>query len=206
MLSADDLQFDQRGLIPVIVQSIVDRRVLMLAYADIEAVQKTHKTGFAHFYSRSRQKLWKKGETSGNVLEVAEIITDCDCDAVLYIVEPQGPTCHTGEYSCFYNKLHTNAGCVNDWDTGVLKELSDVIASRRSSDQEASYTASLLQADKKDVLKKIGEEATEVIIAQPERIPEEMADLLYHCMILLAHHNKDLSEVLDVLRYRRTQK
>ena len=176
------LKYDDRGLLPVVAQDQGSGAVLMLAYADREAVEKTLSTGLAHFWSRSRQELWQKGATSGNVLEVVEVTADCDRDALLVKVRPAGPACHRGTRTCFEpNAAQLELG----WLWRVLDE-------RRDADPESSYTARLLARGLSRVAQKVGEEATETVIASltSERgdrreLVAEASDLLYHLMVLL---------------------
>jgi phosphoribosyl-ATP pyrophosphohydrolase/phosphoribosyl-AMP cyclohydrolase len=198
----DGLAFDAAGLIPVVVQDRASGDVLMVAYANAEALAKTAETGFAHFWSRRRKALWKKGETSGHVLRVVEVITDCDKDALLYLVEPTGPACHTGSRSCFGDGA-TTAG-------GMLEELARAVADRATAAPADSYTARLLAKGPDQVLKKIGEEATEVVLAakgeSDDRLAEETADLLYHLLVALHQRGLPLVRVMDVLRERRRKR
>lgn len=171
----------------------------MLAFANAEAVERTATTGRAHFWSRSRERLWRKGEESGNELRVAKIAIDCDRDTLLYIVEPTGPACHTGTRSCFGEASLTRAG--------VLGELERVIESRRGMSGDDSYTAQLLEAGLDRCLKKLGEESTEVLLAAKgesrERLSEEVADLVYHLLVCLASRGARLDAALEVLERRR---
>jgi phosphoribosyl-ATP pyrophosphohydrolase/phosphoribosyl-AMP cyclohydrolase len=197
----DGLAFDAAGLIPVVAQDRASGDVLMVAYANAEAHAKTAETGFAHFWSRSREALWKKGETSGHVLRVMEVLTDCDRDALLYLVEPTGPACHTGSRTCFGDASATAAG--------ILDELARVVADRATAPPADSYTARLLAKGPDQVLKKIGEEATEVVLAakgeSDDRLAEETADLLYHVLVALHQRGLPLTRVMDVLRERRNR-
>jgi phosphoribosyl-ATP pyrophosphohydrolase/phosphoribosyl-AMP cyclohydrolase len=198
----DGLSFDAAELIPVVAQDRASGDVLMVAYANLAALERTAETGFAHFWSRSRQALWKKGETSGHVLRVVEVKADCDKDALLYVVEPQGPACHLGLRSCFGEDSPTAAG--------MLEELARVVAARARAAPEGSYTARLLAQGQDQVLKKIGEEATEVVLAakgqSDERLSEEAADLLYHLLVALHQRRLPLARVMDVLKERRRGK
>ncbi len=195
-----DIAHDASGLVPVVVQDRTSADVLMVAWANAEALRRTEETGLAHFWSRSRQALWRKGETSGNELRVREIRVDCDRDTLLFEVDPTGPACHTGQRTCFGDESPTSAG--------MLDELSRVIASRAKTGREDSYTARLLAQGGDAVLKKIGEEATEVVLAakseSDERLAEEAADLLYHLLVALFQRGVPLSRVTDVLRRRRS--
>ena len=195
----DALAYDAAGLIPVVVQDAASGDVLMVAYANREALDRTAKTGLAHFWSRSRGALWRKGETSGNEMRVREVRADCDRDALLMVVDPAGPACHTGTRTCFGDDTPTAAG--------ILGELGRVIASRASASPDSSYTARLLAKGPDHVLKKIGEEATEVVLAakseSDERLAEEAADLLYHLTVAMAQRRVPFARALEVLRARR---
>lgn len=194
-----ELVYDAAGLIPVVVQDRASGDVLMLAYANLEALQRTADSGLAHFWSRSRQALWRKGETSGNALRVREVRADCDRDALLMVVEPAGPACHAGTRTCFGDTTPTGAG--------MLEELGRVIASRRRQAPEGSYTAKLLAKGLDHTLKKIGEESAEVVIAAKgesgERLAEESADLMFHLLVALEQRGVRPGQVLEVLRRRR---
>ena len=195
----EGLVFGADGLIPAVVQDRGSGDVLMVAYANEEALALTASTGQAHFWSRSRKALWRKGETSGNTLEVASMHRDCDGDAVLMAVDPAGPACHTGSRTCFGAAAVTLAG--------GLGELERVIAGRAKADPSESYTARLLGRGLDHTLKKVGEEATEVVLAakgeSDERLAEECADLVYHLMVVLAQRRLPLARVLEVLAARR---
>ena len=195
----DALAYDAAGLIPVVVQDAASGDVLMVAYANREALDLTARTGLAHFWSRSRGALWRKGETSGNEMRVREVRADCDRDALLMVVDPAGPACHTGTRTCFGDDTPTSAG--------IMAELGRVIASRASASPDSSYTARLLAKGPDHVLKKIGEEATEVVLAakseSDERLAEEAADLLYHLTVAMAQRRVPFARALDVLRARR---
>jgi len=194
-----ELKLDQNGLIPVVVQDRASGDVLMVGWSNEEALRLTAETGEATFWSRSRQTLWKKGETSGNVLRVVEARTDCDRDTLLLSVHPAGPTCHTGLRSCFGETSPTAAG--------MLEELARVVEQRATASPESSYTARLLAKGEDSILKKIGEEAAEVILAakadSEQRLAEEAADLLYHLVVVLRQRGVGLEAVMDVLRARR---
>ncbi len=197
-----ELVFDDKGLLPVVVQDRASGDVLMLAYANAEALRRTEETGFAWFWSRSRGRLWQKGETSGHRLAVREALADCDRDALLLVVEPEGPACHTGMRTCFGEATPTAAG--------IVEELCRVIAERRAAPPEDSYTARLLGKGLDHTLKKIGEEATEVVLAakgeSEARLAEESADLLFHLLVALAQRGVAPAEVMGVLRRRRAGK
>ena len=173
--------------------------VLMVAWANEEALRRTAETGLAHFWSRSRQALWLKGETSGHRLHVRALRADCDRDALLLVVDPEGPACHTGTRTCFGDEPAAAAG--------VLAEVERVIAQRERDRPQGSYTAQLLGKGLDHSLKKVGEEATEVVLAAkgetPERLAEETADLVFHVLVVLAQRGVRLADVLDVLEKRR---
>jgi len=197
-MNVEELRFDDRGLIPVVVQDVGSGAVLMLAYANREAVEKTLETGQAHFWSRSRQSLWKKGETSGNTLQVVDVTADCDGDSLLVRALPAGPTCHRGTRSCFEpNPARLELG----W-------LATILESRRDADPETSYTARLLARGIERIAQKVGEEGVETAIAavslatrgdgggeRRAALTGEAADLLYHLLVLLQASDIDLSEI-----------
>ena len=200
----DDVRYNENGLVPVITQDASTGGVLMLAYASREAVEETLKTGEAHYYSRSRGELWRKGATSGNTQRVIEVRLDCDGDALLYRVKPRGPACHTGERSCFFTMLAGDED-ENSPDLGrTLARLAETIARRRHEMPEGSYTAKLLERGTGHISQKVGEEAVEVVVAalEGERLAEEMADLLYHLLVLLEERGVGVEEVAKVLDER----
>jgi phosphoribosyl-ATP pyrophosphohydrolase/phosphoribosyl-AMP cyclohydrolase len=184
------------GLLPVVVQDAGDGTVLMLAWANAEALAATQRTGEAHFWSRSRDELWHKGATSGNRMPIVEIAVDCDADAILYRVQPSGPACHTGDRSCF----RTDASRFD------LAELERVIAARRSADPADSYTAGLLVGGPRRAAEKVVEEAGETagaaLAGTDDELRSEAADLAYHLLVLLAARNVRLDDVLSVLAER----
>ena len=191
--------FDQNGLVPMIAQDEASGDVLMVAWANAEALQKTVETGVAHFWSRSRKSLWRKGETSGNELSVVALRADCDRDTLLAVVRPVGPACHTGERTCFGNETATLAG--------ILAAVERVVDERDATKPEGSYTVRLLAKGLDGALKKLGEEATEVVLAAKgetdERLAEEAADLLFHLLVALHQRGVPFSRVAEVLRRRR---
>lgn len=195
-------KFSSDGLIPVVAQNSVGGSVLMLAYADREALEATEKTGFAHFHSRSRGTLWMKGETSGNRMAVIEIRLDCDGDSLLYICRPEGPTCHTGTVSCFERTVFGTKVAGEE----ILSDLESVLRGRMRSADEGSYTAKLLKGDPAWIRSKVSEEAFEVNLAserKDDNLAEEVADLWFHTMLLLLRHESGISAVFDALRKRR---
>jgi phosphoribosyl-ATP pyrophosphohydrolase/phosphoribosyl-AMP cyclohydrolase len=188
-----DVTVPEGALLPCVVQDAATGRVLMLAHVDAEAMEATRRTGEAHFHSRSRDRLWRKGETSGNVLRVVEIRADCDGDAILILAHPAGPTCHTGAVSCFGD------------GAPVLPELADVIAERARAGPAESYVAGLLAGAREGVQRKVGEEAVEVLLAEPasDHLVGEVADLWFHSMLLLARDGLDPLAPLRELQRRR---
>lgn len=203
-MNLSDAKFDTAGLLPVIAQDVTSRAVLMLAYADREALELTEKTGYAHFYSRSRRSLWMKGETSGNKLEVKSIRLDCDGDAVLYECRATGPTCHTGSPTCFFRTLVEGEG---EDVSGLLGELQSVLLGRMKSADPGSYTAKLLTGDAAAIRRKIQEESFETILASEKddkkNLREEVADLWFHSILLLLRHGLRIEDVLSELASRR---
>jgi phosphoribosyl-ATP pyrophosphohydrolase/phosphoribosyl-AMP cyclohydrolase len=200
-----ELTFDDRGLVPAIVQDERTGRVLMLGYVNRESLQATERTGLVHFWSRSRNRLWRKGESSGNTLAVRSMTPDCDGDAVLIQAVPAGPTCHTGAISCF-GQTPADQGFA--W----LERLWEVIAQRNHERPDGSYTARLLAGGTDSVGRKVVEEATEVLLAAKDhaagaagddRLAEEAADLVYHLLVLLAERGLAPSRMIDVLASRR---
>lgn len=188
--AAYGVHFDEQGLVPVIVRDVKTGGVLTLAYANAEALERTRETGFSHFFSRSRQKLWRKGETSGNVQEVLRISVDCDTDAVLYDVVPRGPACHTGRASCFEPAEELRAAEGPSAGTIDLSALFSIVAERKAHPEAGSYTNRLLHEGVARVAKKVGEEGVETALAaalgDDDALAGEAADLLYHLVVLLA--------------------
>ena len=201
------LTFDDKGLIPVIVQHAVTREVLTLAYMNEEAYEKTVETKEAWFFSRSRQELWHKGETSGNTQKVVSIQTDCDSDALVLEVLPSGPACHTGQETCFHKSLEKfeEASGYN-----VLTNLIKTIEERQQTMPEGAYTTYLFEKGVDKICKKVGEEASEVIIASKnddaEELKWEAADLIYHLLVLLQNQNVSYYDLLQVLQKRHEAK
>jgi phosphoribosyl-ATP pyrophosphohydrolase/phosphoribosyl-AMP cyclohydrolase len=208
-LAVDRVEFDANGLVPVVAQDAATGEVLTLAYANREAVQKTLEVGEAHYYSRSRSELWRKGATSGNTQRVVEVRLDCDADALLYSVEPRGPACHTGENSCFFTTLSGEG--VEDASGGsevlfgaMVERLAATIERRHREMPEGSYTVSLIQSGPERLAQKVGEEAVEVVVAalSDDRLPEEAADLVYHLLVLLEERGVGIEDVARVLHER----
>src|SRR4051794_11835509 len=196
----DDLAFGENGLLPCVVQDWRTGEVLTVAYMNEEALARTRESGETWFWSRSRQELWHKGETSGNVQRVRDLRWDCDADTVLALVEPAGPACHTGERTCFHNGDPAPA------PHEALPALEGVTAARRAAPPEGSWTAKLL-ADPPLIGAKVQEEAEEVARAAreeaAERVAEEAADVLYHLTVLLASRDLSLADAYEVLNARR---
>jgi len=206
------IQFDDRGLLAAIVQDADSGRVLMHAYMNEEALKRTLEGPDAWFYSRSRQELWHKGETSGNFLKVTEVQQDCDGDAIVVKVNPVGPACHTGSESCFDTAVLDSALFETDGSSerigpGILQELLDVINQRVAEKPEGSYTVQLIEEGPGRVAQKVVEEAGETAIASVSQtaddVANEMGDLLYHCMVLLASLKMPADRVWEVLAERR---
>lgn len=199
---ATQLTFDAQGLIPAIVQDYVTHEVLTLAYMNRESLKISLAEGRTCFFSRSRQTLWRKGETSGNVQKIISVRADCDGDALVVEVQKTGPACHTGAESCFFRPLYEDEAV----KPFALPDLLALIQNRREQPKEGSYTTYLFQKGREKILKKVGEECTEVIIAgakgdQPETV-YELGDLLYHAMVLMADMDISLEAVLRELAKR----
>jgi phosphoribosyl-ATP pyrophosphohydrolase/phosphoribosyl-AMP cyclohydrolase len=201
----EEIKFDEKGLVPAIAQSADTGAVLMQAFMNRESFQKTVETGYAHYYSRSRQKLWKKGEQSGNTQKVAKIALDCDRDSVLLKVHQMGPACHTGEYSCFHNEILNNES-VEEESGAVMEELFAIVSDRKANPKEGSYTNYLFEKGIDKILKKVGEETAEVIIAAKnpgtDELRYEAADLLYHLTVLFCEKGLLPGEVFKELKSR----
>jgi phosphoribosyl-AMP cyclohydrolase / phosphoribosyl-ATP pyrophosphohydrolase len=210
-----NVRFGPDGLVPAVVQDATDGRVLMVAYMDAEALDATRRTGEVHFHSRSRGRLWRKGESSGNVLRLVSIALDCDGDALLVTADPAGPTCHRGTRSCFDAEGAPTSGS-SPQGLAWLETLWSTIAARAAERPAGSYTTSLLDGGVDAVARKVAEEATEVVLAAKddaaaapterartaERLAEESADLLYHLLVLLAERDRTPRDIIEVLRAR----
>ena len=203
------IKFDSNGLIPAIVQHIDTNEVLMVAYMNLDAISKTFESGDVWFYSRSREELWHKGETSGNYMRLKSFSIDCDGDVILVKVMPEGSACHTGKNSCFYTEIDSNDGLEFSMslDSRILEELFLVIQKRSESYDDKSYTSKLLYGEVGRIAQKVVEEAGEVAIAgvqsNKEELAEEVADLLYHLLVLIKSNDLDLNDVWNVLKNRR---
>lgn len=202
----EELSFDAQGLLPVVAQDVLSGEVLMLAYANREALTQTATTGRAHYWSRSRQEIWRKGDTSGHVQKVHEIRVDCDGDAVIYLVHQTGAACHTGEASCFYRRLEGESIAPAAAGAHILSRVAGIVAERAVERPEGSYTTYLLEKGLDKILKKVGEEATEVVIAAKNadnaELRAELADLLFHLLVLTQERELPLDEVWEELDSR----
>ncbi|SHE41390.1 bifunctional phosphoribosyl-AMP cyclohydrolase/phosphoribosyl-ATP diphosphatase HisIE [Alkalibacter saccharofermentans] len=202
-MDLNTLKYDEKGLIPAIVQDADTSAVLMMAYMNEESLKKTIKTGTTWFYSRSRQKLWNKGESSGNFQKIISIDYDCDEDTLLLKVVPEGPSCHTGEYSCFYRSITGDTAFQSE---NMLSTLYTIIKDRRDNPKEGSYTQYLFDKGADKILKKVGEEAAETIIAAKNQSKEELiyetSDLFYHLMVLLVNQGVELNDIMEELKKR----
>lgn len=205
----DAVRFDERGLVPVVAQDAATGAVLMLAYANREALQCTLATGLAHYWSRSRGELWQKGATSGHVQTVADVRLDCDGDAVLYHVRQRGPACHTGTATCFQRRLQQEAweSTTAATDTRhILTRVEDLLRTRQTELPEGSYTTYLFGAGLDKILKKIGEESAETIVAAKNGasapLIAEAADLLFHLLVLLRHEQVELTALWQEMEKR----
>jgi phosphoribosyl-ATP pyrophosphohydrolase/phosphoribosyl-AMP cyclohydrolase len=200
------LKLDDRGLVTVVAQDRRTGEIRMLAHADEAALRATARSGFAHFYSRSRQRMWKKGEESGNTLAVSEIWLDCDADAAVYLVEPAGPTCHTGRASCFFTRVHPAAAGEGERALPILSHLERELERRRDSTAAKSYTRSLLDEGAPKIGAKLREEADELARAIADesdaRVASEAADVVYHLMVGLLHRGVPLAAVQAELARR----
>lgn len=200
-----DVKFDKNGLVPAIAVDAVTNEVLMQAYMNEEALAKTLESGEAYYWSRSRGKLWHKGEESGHIQKVVAVYADCDRDSILLKVEQVGgAACHTGARSCFFNEIKTFGDAPGS--VSVLRVLDDTIKNRAAQPQEGSYTNYLLNKGTEKICKKVGEEATEAVIAamkqDNDELAGEMADLLYHLFVLMQSRGINYAEVLKVLESR----
>jgi phosphoribosyl-ATP pyrophosphohydrolase/phosphoribosyl-AMP cyclohydrolase len=214
--AAEAIRFDERGLVPCVAQDWRTGEVLTLAYMNEEALRRTRETGEAHYYSRSRDELWHKGETSGNTQRVRQLRYDCDADAVLALVESAGPACHTGQRSCFYRDLDGSADPAADAEPApgepapapfeAMATLERTLVERQRDRPEGSYTATLLD-DPARIGDKLREEADETARAADEepdgRVAEEAADVLYHLAVLLRSREVGVADVMEVLNGRR---
>ena len=206
-MTLDDLRFDAQGLIPAVVQEADTGDVLMVAWMDRAAVGATLETGYAHFWSRSRQAPWRKGETSGHVQHVERVYADCDADVLLVQVHQEGPACHTNNPTCFFTALHGHGAAVPT----MLARIEQIVETRKSAPPAGSYVGGLLAKGEAAVCRKIGEEAVEVVTAAlggegDRRLVEEMADLWFHTLVLLGERGIPFRDVLKELSRRHTDR
>lgn len=203
------LKFDASGLIPAVVQNIETNEVLMVAYMNADTIKQTLETGRATFWSRSRQEVWVKGDTSGNYMYVKEVRVDCDCDCLVVLVNPAGPACHTGNRSCFFRKIE-DGKLVEDskeqTKTDVFAREQAVVMDRKEHPEEGSYTNYLFDKGEDKILKKVGEEAAEVVIAGKNRdkdeISYETADLIYHLTVMLVDNSMTWEDIYKEMERR----
>lgn len=202
MTEIDQLKFDEKGLIPAVIVEAGTHRLLMVAYMNRESLKISMETGKTCFWSRSRQELWIKGETSGNYQHIVSITADCDLDTLKVVVEKDGPACHTGAETCFFNPVYQSEE-KSDFTMDALMEL---IRGRKTNPQEGSYTTYLFQKGLDKILKKIGEESTEVIIAAKDNDPKEtiyeISDLVYHVMVMMIQQGISLEDIRRELASR----
>lgn len=204
----NEVKFNEKGLVPAIAQDYKTKEVLMLAYMNEESLKKTMETKRAHYYSRSRERLWLKGEESGHFQYVKDIRYDCDKDTILLIVEQIGAACHTGERTCFYRSAIGDLGAEEEkmQSASVLYDIQGTITDRRDNPKEGSYTNYLISKGNDKILKKIGEEAAEVIIAtknqNKDEIIYEVSDLMYHLSVGLVHNGLSWDDIFNELRKR----
>lgn len=202
------IKFDDKGLVPAVVQDVVSKDVLMLAYMDKEAIKRTLKDKVACYFSKSRQELWIKGETSGNTQKVVKMSYDCDVDTILLLVEQTGVACHTGNYSCFYRDLFDDTDKMEfGVEKSILNELYGLINERKNNPVEGSYTNYLFDKGIDKILKKVGEESSEVIIASKNtdksELIYEISDLVYHTLVLMIEKDVKIDEIKKELLNRR---
>jgi phosphoribosyl-ATP pyrophosphohydrolase/phosphoribosyl-AMP cyclohydrolase len=205
-VTAEDLTYDERGLVPAVIQAAETGEVLMVAWMDREAVRSTLTSGLTHFWSRSRQAPWRKGETSGHTQHVQGVYADCDADTLLVQVHQEGVACHTGARSCFFNTLQGGAPAAS-----MLERIERIVLDRKASPPGGSYVAALLAKGEAAVCRKIGEEAVEVVTAAlggegDARLVEEVADLWFHTLVLLGERGIPLRDVMDELARRHRER
>ncbi|MGH7885827.1 MAG: bifunctional phosphoribosyl-AMP cyclohydrolase/phosphoribosyl-ATP diphosphatase HisIE [Thermodesulfobacteriota bacterium] len=205
-MNIKNLKFDCNGLLPVIVQDYKSGQILMLAYANEEALQKTVDTGKTHFWSRSRNKLWNKGEESGNFQEVKEIFIDCDKDTVLITIEQTGVACHTGKETCFFTNIESKEILSPKFQSNAVEKVFAVVEDRKKNPKENSYVSSLMKSGIDRILKKIGEEAGETIIAAKNKDKKELiyelTDLWFHSLVLLSYAGLNPDNIFEELKSR----
>ena len=206
-----ELKLNEKGLIPAIIQDEASGKLLMMAWMNLDTLRMTKESGYTHFYSRSRNTVWKKGETSGNTQKVKKIFYDCDADTILITVDPAGPACHTGEETCFFSELGSDDSIVDanpeeKADGNILSKVYQVIQQRKREKPEGSYVAELFEKGESAILKKIGEEGTEFVIGckngDEKEIVHEAADLWFHTLVAMAQHDVPPEKIFEELRKR----
>ena len=199
----EEIKFDNKGLVPAVVQDIKSKQVLMVAYMNKESIEKTFEEGLVHYYSRSREKLWKKGETSGNIQKLKGFYYDCDKDSILVLVEQVGVACHTGNYSCFFNEVLKE----ESEEVDIIEKLYSILEDRQQNPKEGSYTNYLFREGLDKILKKVGEETSEVIIGAKNKNKEELiyeiSDLIYHILVLMVNEKIYIEDIKGELISRR---
>ena len=207
MKTVEELAWDSGGLIPAVVQDATSGEVLTLAYVSRESLAKTRESGETVFFSRSRQSLWHKGETSGNTQKVVSLMADCDCDSIVIRVHPQGPACHTGARSCFFEEVEGFEPSSGGGIGLILGELEGLIRERKLRRPEGSYTSKLFNSGPKRIFQKVGEEATETVIAamsgDHQETIKEASDLIYHLLVALRQMDISLDDIAAELQSRR---
>ena len=205
----DFVKYNEQGLVPAVVQNASTGEVLMLAYMNEESLKMTLETKKATFWSRSRQEIWVKGATSGNYLNVEEIRVDCDGDALVILAKPEGPACHTGNRTCFYRKIEEGKAMEDTAEkaASILSRLEEVTSDRKIHPVDGSYTNYLFNKGEDKILKKVGEEAAEVVIAgknkDKDEIAYETADLMYHLTVMLVDNGMSWQDIFEELQKRR---
>lgn len=210
MADLEQITFDEHGLVPAVIQDWRDGSILMVGFMNREALEQTWRKKSVHFWSRSRQKLWEKGETSGNRLLVKTLFVDCDHDTVLVKAEPSGPTCHTGEQTCFFTRVDEQgtieAGKTRDAHGAILEAVHRTVLDRKASMKAGSYVSSLFEGGQDRILKKVAEEAGEVLLASKngkrDEVIYEVADLFFHTLVMLGYHDIALREIYEELARR----
>lgn len=210
MADFKQITFDEHGLVPAVVQDWLDGTILMVGFMNREALEQTWQTKSVHFWSRSRQKLWEKGETSGNRLLVKTLFVDCDHDTVLVKAEPTGPTCHTGERTCFFARVDEQGTIemdkTRDAHGAILEAIHRTVLDRKASMKSGSYVSSLFEGGQDQILKKVAEEAGEVLLASKNgkrgEVIYEVADLFFHTLVMLGYHDITLPEIYEELARR----
>lgn len=204
------LRLNEKGLIPAIIQDEASGKLLMMAWMNLDTLRMTKETGYTHFYSRSRNEVWKKGETSGNTQKVKKIFYDCDADTILIMVDPAGPACHTGKETCFFSELAPEDSFVDATTEkageNMLSKVYQVIQQRKRERPEGSYVAGLFEKGESTILKKIGEESVELVIAckngNEDEIVYEAADLWFHTLVAMAQHDVPPEKIFEELKKR----